>query len=185
MVLLFRTRLMRSALAATLLCAILASPVAALAADDVDMSVLGSSSACKKGEKKCVFDMQRRWRIETEKFEQSLEIKKRKWKLEHPQEVSVEWRALQSAFTKQIHDEAVAYREAQRAREKAFYDAFKKLQTKGDSRLNATGSTSLLPGQENCDLKGNPQIYRICMREYRIKFMLKERSRDRTQEDTE
>lgn len=175
---------MRSVLATTLLCAALCVPVASLAAD-TDMSVLNSSSACKKGEKKCVFDMQRRWRIETEKFQQTLEAKKRRWKIEHPQEVSEEWRSLQRAFTEQILAEANAFRDAQRAREKAFFEAFKKLQTKGDSRLNATGAARLLPGQEKCDLSGNPQVYRICMREYRVKFMVNERNRDRSQEETE
>lgn len=168
---------MRFSAAPLLISLALLAPVSAIAASSSDSSV---ASSCKNGDKQCVRDTQKKWKKEVDAFERALDAKKKAWIKDHPPVISIEWRQMQQAFSEQIRQEALAFRKAQKEREKAFYDALKEQEKgRGDTRLNATGSARLLPGQETCDQKANPQVYRICMREYRVKYLLQEKVRIR------
>ncbi len=132
-----------------------------------------TASSCKgETDKKCISDTIKRWKREKDEFERSIDQKRKAWLEANPQNASAEWETAQKANSNDLRQQVQAYRKQQNDLEKAFYAELKKKQPKADSRVNATGAPSLLPGQDKCSAGDLPEIFRICMRQARIKFLL-------------
>lgn len=178
---------MRTSAATLALLSGLALALPALAAD----STIGDVSSCSSSsDKKCVSDIQKRWQREQRDFERAQQKKLDTWRDEHPQEVSAEWEQARRAFSDQLRKEAVEFREAMKAKQKAFYDALKKKIPTSDSRLQGRATQQNLPGQKECMEKyfnENPEMYRLCLRGKRTEMLLKLRQQaiDRSAEEQE